>query len=159
MHFELEFFIIICFNYKILQLSLRLGFLLGKKINTVERLYNEVLGIMIDFLYLSNSKIYEKKLSITKLHYIIVVNTFCQSLGPLLNRCEQEKLSGEASRARVLLFLKSLPLLFSLAYFSVRSLAPSYSWTSSKQPPKMQRLSDRLWKVAIYKNQTTGGLF
>ena len=60
MHFELEFFIIICFNYKILQLNLRLGFLLGKKINTVERLYNEVLGIMIDFLYLSNSKIYEK---------------------------------------------------------------------------------------------------
>ena len=60
MHFELEFFIIICFNYKILQLSLRPGFLLGKKINTVERLYNEVLGIMIDFLYLSNSKIYEK---------------------------------------------------------------------------------------------------
>ena len=60
MHFELEFFIIICFNYKILQLSLRLGFLLGKKINTVERLCNEVLGIMIDFLYLSNSKIYEK---------------------------------------------------------------------------------------------------
>ena len=60
MHFELEFFIIICFNYKILQLNLRPGFLLGKKINTVERLYNEVLGIMIDFLYLSNSKIYEK---------------------------------------------------------------------------------------------------
>ena len=60
MHFELEFFIIICFNYKILQLNLRLGFLLGKKINTVERLYNEVLGIMIDFLYLSNSKIYEE---------------------------------------------------------------------------------------------------
>ena len=60
MHFELEFFIIICFNYKILQLNLRPGFLLGKKINTVERRYNEVLGIMIDFLYLSNSKIYEK---------------------------------------------------------------------------------------------------
>ena len=66
MHFELEFFIIICFNYKILQLSLRLGFLLGKKINTVERLYNEVLGIMIDFLYLSNSKIYEKKTQYNK---------------------------------------------------------------------------------------------
>ena len=57
MHFELEFFIIICFNYKILQLSLRPGFLLGKKINEVD---NEVLGIMIDFLYFSNSKIYEK---------------------------------------------------------------------------------------------------
>ena len=89
MHFELEFFIIICFNYKILQLSLRLGFLLAKKINTVKCLYNEVLGIMIDFLYLSNSKIYEKKLNITKLHYIIMVNTFCQSLGPLLNRCSK----------------------------------------------------------------------
>ena len=46
MHFDLEFFIIICFNYKILQLSLRLGFLLGKKINTVELLCNEVLGII-----------------------------------------------------------------------------------------------------------------
>ena len=60
MHFELEFFIIKFCNCKILQLSLRPGSLLGKKINTVEPLYNEVLGIMIDFLYLSNSKIYEK---------------------------------------------------------------------------------------------------
>ena len=60
MHFELEFFLINFFNYKILQHSLRPGSLLGKEINTVEPLYNEVLGIMIDFLYLSNSKIYEK---------------------------------------------------------------------------------------------------
>ena len=53
----------------------------------------------------------------------------------------------------------SLPPLFSLAYFSVRSLAPSCTRTSHKRPPKMQRLSGWLWKVVLYKNQTTGGLF
>ena len=50
------------FNYKILQLSLRPGSLVWKKINTVEPVYNEVVGITINFLYLSNSKIYEKTL-------------------------------------------------------------------------------------------------
>ena len=62
MHFELEFFMINFFNYKILQLSLRPGSLVWKKINTVEPVYNEVVGITINFLYLSNSKIYEKTL-------------------------------------------------------------------------------------------------
>jgi len=36
---------------------------------------------------------------------------------------------------------------------------PKYSRTSSKRPPKIQRLSGRLREVVIYKNQTTGGLF
>ena len=60
MHFALEFFIINFYNYEILQLILRPGFLLGKKINTVEPLYDKVLGIMIDFLDLSSRKKYEK---------------------------------------------------------------------------------------------------
>ena len=62
MHFELEFFMLNFFNYETLQLSLRPGSLVGKKINTVEPVYNEVVGITINFLYLSNSKIYEKTL-------------------------------------------------------------------------------------------------
>ena len=35
----------------------------------------------------------------------------------------------------------------------------SYSGTSRTRPPKMQRLSGRLWEVVDYKNRTTQGLF
>ena len=52
--------------------------ILDHKANTVEPLYNEVLGITNDFLYPSHSKIMKKNLDIA--------NTFCQSLGPSLNR-------------------------------------------------------------------------
>ena len=34
-----------------------------------------------------------------------------------------------------------------------------YSRTSSKRPPKMQKLSGRLREVLVFKNRTTGGLF
>ena len=46
-----------------------------------EPLYNEVLGITDNFLYPSNSKMYEKEP-----RYNVIGNKFCQSLGPSLYR-------------------------------------------------------------------------
>ena len=47
--------------------------------HTTNLLCNKVLDITNDFLYPSNSKIYE-------LRNLVIANKFCQSLGPLLNR-------------------------------------------------------------------------
>ena len=38
-------------------------------------------------------------------------------------------------------------------------MAYTYSQTSNKQPPKMQRSSGRLWELVVYKNRTAGVLF
>ena len=107
-----------------------------------------------------------KKPQYNETYYITMVNTFCQFLGPLLNRCSTVMTNSlnkkncwakQAEQWSSSFF--SLPALFSLAYFSVRSLAPSCTRTSHKRAPKMQRLSGCLWKVVLYENQTTGGLF
>ena len=42
---------------------------------------------------------------------------------------------------------------------SINFQSAEYSRTSCKAPPKMPRLSGRSREVAVYKNQTTGGLF
>ena len=42
---------------------------------------------------------------------------------------------------------------------SINFQSTEYSRTSRKRPPKMPRLSGRSREVAVYKNQTTGGLF
>ena len=47
--------------------------------HTTNLLCNEVLDITNDFLYPSNSKIYE-------LRNLVIANKFCHSLGPLLYR-------------------------------------------------------------------------
>ena len=47
--------------------------------HTTNLLCNEVLNITNDFLYPSNSEIYE-------LRNLVIANKFCQSLGPLLYR-------------------------------------------------------------------------
>ena len=47
--------------------------------HTTNLLCNEVLNITNDFLYPSNSKIYE-------LQNLVIANKFCQSLGPSLHQ-------------------------------------------------------------------------
>ena len=48
----------------------------------------------------------------------------------------------------------------SFHFYKGKSVAYSYSRTSRKRPPKMQRLSGRLREVVVvYKNRTTGVLF
>ena len=48
----------------------------------------------------------------------------------------------------------------SFHFYKGKSVAYSYSQTSRKRPPKMQRLSGRLREVVVvYKNRTTGVLF
>ena len=56
-------------------------------------------------------------------------------------------------------FFPFFEIRISFPFYKEKSVAYSYSRTSRKRPPKMQRLSGRLREVVVYKNRTIGGLF
>ena len=60
-----------------------------------ELLYNEDLGIRNDFLYPSNSKIYEKEQNLD------IANKFCQSLAPSIRYIELPLYTDEQTHGNI----------------------------------------------------------